>query len=168
VTESVDVRLVVGTLATFDAELGGDLAGLAEQLGVAPIEEWPPRGGEHDAEAVSFFRTVFLEQPEAASWLAYYVCAGPLLVGSAGFMGPPHDGVAEIGYSICERYRRRGHATSAVRALTRRADDAGVRTLIARTAPGNAASMIVLERNGFVRTGPRDDGSVGFARAFPA
>lgn len=26
--------------------------------------------------------------------------------------------------------------------------------------------MIVLERNGFVRTGPRDDGFVGFARAY--
>jgi len=158
------LRLVAGTIDSFDAELAGDLAGLAGLLEVDAIEEWPPNGGEHDAEAVAFFRRALASDPELAGWLVFYVCVGTSLVGSAGFMGRPTDGVAEIGYSICEGCRGRGFATGAVGALIGRARGAGARQLIARTKPTNAGSIVVLERNGFVRVAGEEDDLLLFAR----
>ncbi len=156
--------MIPGTLPAFDAELSGDWAALAQLLEVDPIVEWPPIGGEHDAAAVEYFRSALAADAALAEWLAFYVCSASQLVGSAGFFGRPIDGVAEIGYSICERHRCRGFATAAVRALAARADAAGVRTLLAHVNPTNRASIVVLERNGFAPTGAARDGRLAFAR----
>ena len=153
------VRIIPGDSAIYEADLSGDLAWLANLLGVSPIEEWPPIGGEHDADAVAHFRDTQLGDPSVAGWLVYYVCcagdaenaaARGVLVGSAGFFGPPLDGVAEIGYSICLAYRRRGLATKAVAMLIELARRNGVHTLIAKTRSDNAASAGVLMNNGFI------------------
>ncbi len=79
-------------------------------------------------------------------------------------MGRPVDGTAEIGYSICERYRGRGFATRAVGALVGRAEAAGVPRLIARTTSSNVGSIIVLQRNGFAPATADPDGSLLFSR----
>ena len=150
-----EVRLVPGSLALFDADQVGDHVALAGLLGVAPLVEWPPVGGEHDADAVAFFRGALAADPSASEWLAFYVCVDGALVGSAGFMGPPVGGTTEIGYSICQSHRRRGIATAAVGALVRRARAAGATRLSARVEPGNGGSIEVLTRNGFV-AGPHD------------
>ena len=139
---------MAGTEAIFDAELAGDLPRLANLLGVAVIDEWPPIGGEHDAGAVAFFRKIALADP-SAEWGPFYVCLGDALVGSAGFLGPPVGGSTEIGYSICRSHRRQGLATRAVDALAQRARSARVRQITARTTPDNHASIGVLERTGF-------------------
>jgi ribosomal-protein-alanine N-acetyltransferase len=39
------------------------------------------------------------------------------LVAGAGFLGPPVDGVVEIGYSVVPATRGRGYATEIVQAL---------------------------------------------------
>jgi len=153
------VRIVPGNSAVYEADLAGDLAKLANLLGVSPIEEWPPTGGEHDADAVAHFRDAQLSDPSVAGWLVYYVCcagdaenaaARGVLVGSAGFFGPPSDGVAEIGYSICLAYRQRGLATKTVAMLIELARRNGVHTLTATTRADNAASAGVLMNNGFI------------------
>ena len=156
------VRLVVGSTRSFDAELIGDLVSLADLLGVGVISEWPPIGGEHDHDAVSYFRNALADDPGAAEWLAYYVVAGTTLVGSAGFMGPPVDGLAEIGYSICQMHRRQGLATQAVRALITLASQAAVRTIVAQTAPDNRASIATLQRCGFMGTPAHAGGQLRF------
>ncbi len=76
--------------------------------------------------------------------------ASGLVVGGIGFFGPPLGGEAEIGYGIVPSRQGRGYATEAVQAmLTMAWADSRVRTVVAGTDPGNAASQRVLEKAGF-------------------
>ena len=143
------MRLVMGSLAILDAELAGNHELLARLLEVSTITEWPPIDGEHDVDAVGFFRQTLEGDPSIAPWLAYYVCVNDVLVGSAGFMGPPEDGTAEIGYSICTHSRRQGIATATVALLIQMAKREKVRTLIANVRNDNAASIAVVQKVGF-------------------
>ena len=78
--------------------------------------------------------------------------ASGLVVGGIGFFGPPLGGEAEIGYGIVPSRQGRGYATEAVQAmLTMAWADSRVRTVVAGTDPGNAASQRVLEKAGFRR-----------------
>jgi RimJ/RimL family protein N-acetyltransferase len=81
--------------------------------------------------------------------------ADGLAVGDAGFYGPPGaDGEVEIGYALAPRARGAGLAGEAVRLLADWAlAQPGVRALSARVEPGNAASVRLLERLGFIADG---------------
>lgn len=85
-------------------------------------------------------------------------------VGGIGFHGPPSDGVAEIGYDLCESARGHGYATEALRLLTATAlARPGVTAVIARTEPENTPSQRVMERAGFLRTPAEDaDGYLSY------
>ncbi|CAM5510867.1 GNAT family N-acetyltransferase OS=Streptomyces alboniger OX=132473 GN=CP975_15710 PE=4 SV=1 [Streptomyces alboniger] len=78
-------------------------------------------------------------------------------VGGMGFHGPPDDeGRVEVGYDLAEAARGRGHATTALRALSGWAlahPDVG--SLLALTEPSNLASQAVLARAGYVPLAPR-------------
>ncbi|GIJ12944.1 GNAT family N-acetyltransferase [Micromonospora andamanensis] len=66
----------------------------------------------------------------------------------------PDSGQAMIGYSLLPQWRGRGHATRAVRLLTRWGfDHVGLSRLWAGTLPENAASQRVLGKAGFRREG---------------
>jgi [ribosomal protein S5]-alanine N-acetyltransferase len=143
------LRLVMGSLAIFDADAKGDHEALARLLEVSEITEWPPTDSDHDADAVNFFRQTLEGDPAIAPWLAYYVCINDVLVGSAGFMGPPEEGTAEIGYSICTHSRRKGFATATVERLAQMAKRENVRTLIASVRYDNAESIGLLKKLGF-------------------
>jgi RimJ/RimL family protein N-acetyltransferase len=80
------------------------------------------------------------------------------VVGDIGFMGPPaEDGSVEIGYSVIPGRRRRGYATEAGRALVGWAlSQPNIRAVSAACSGDNAASIRVLERLGFARTGEED------------
>jgi len=70
----------------------------------------------------------------------------------------PHDGKRpEIGYGIADSRQGRGHATAAVAALLPIVRARGFDSLTAETGVGNRPSQLVLERNGFLRTGERTD-----------
>jgi len=92
-----------------------------------------------------------------APWIAYTVIDdravdGWEVVGGAGFHGPPHDGVAEIGYGIAESRQGRGLATSSVLQLIEKARVAGgAHRIVATTALDNIASQRVLAKAGFTR-----------------
>lgn len=76
------------------------------------------------------------------------------IVGDIGFLGPPHDGIVELGFSVVPEQRRRGFATDATRTLVGWAlREPGVLGVIARSDIDNVASMRVLEAAGFTRTG---------------
>ena len=86
------------------------------------------------------------------------------VIGDIGFMGPPHGGTVEIGFSVIPDRRRRGYATEAARTLldwTFR--DPRIREVTARSDFENEASARVLVAAGFSRTGVRG-GVVGWRR----
>jgi RimJ/RimL family protein N-acetyltransferase len=73
-----------------------------------------------------------------------------LVVGSVGFLGPPGNGCVEVGYGLVASRRGRGYATEAVRTTVRFAlDHPAVTKVVATVEVGNAASVRVLEKNGF-------------------
>ena len=144
------LRLVAADVGLLEAELRQD-GSLFAGLSVRVPAEWPPIGGEHDRDAVEFFRATLLAQPSAFGWLAYFVCLGDELVGSAGYFGPPDEtGTAEIGYSVSKTWRRQGLASEAVGGLVERARALGASRLIAHTKPDNFGSIEVLVRNDFL------------------
>lgn len=98
------------------------------------------------------FRTVI----EAASFDPrlgpFYVVLDGVLVANAGFFGPPdQDLEIEVGYSVCQRFRRRGIATAAIAELCHRAAALGCSSVRARVRRDNIGSIKALEQNGFVK-----------------
>jgi RimJ/RimL family protein N-acetyltransferase len=76
------------------------------------------------------------------------------VVGSAGFKGPPAEGIVEIAYGLSPEYQGKGYATEAAAALTAYAFDSGkVRVVRAHTLPESNASGRVLTKCGFRRIG---------------
>ncbi|BBY27382.1 GNAT family N-acetyltransferase [Mycolicibacterium sediminis] len=109
-----------------------------------------PAGWPQFDEGIEFTIDVLRERPAQAQWWLHLFFDDDVLVGSGGFVGPPDDGVVEIGYEIAPAYRGRGRATGAARALAAQAFAAGnVHTVLAHTASHRSASTSVLERIGF-------------------
>lgn len=81
--------------------------------------------------------------------------ADNLIVGLCSFTGPPlADNTVEIAYGIAPRYRGRGYASEAARALIAYAFASGrVRTIRAHTLPEYNASTSVLLKCGFTLIG---------------
>ena len=77
--------------------------------------------------------------------------ADRVVVGMAGFKGPPRDdGVVEIAYGVAPAYQGQGLATEAARELVGFAfDDGRVRLVRAHTLPTSNASTRVLIKCGF-------------------
>ena len=155
VTERLE--LVPATVELTQAALDGPRA-LAARLGASVPESWPPEFLDHGA--LEFTVNRLREGPEQAGWWLHYVVlprgpTGPLLVGSAGYKGPPRaDGVVEVGYGIVRDQQRRGFASEAVRGLLRHAfADPRVRVVTAETLPGLTPSIGVLAKCGFQLTG---------------
>lgn len=116
-----------------------------------------PPGGVEEPDIlvlVRGFAELLRGQGCRAHWL---IVEGDEIVGLCGFKRAPSAGRAEIGYGIAASRRGRSHATAAVALVLDAIADLGVTTLTAETMSGNRASEIVLERNGFVRAGWRDD-----------
>ncbi|MFZ4649851.1 MAG: GNAT family N-acetyltransferase [Rubrivivax sp.] len=79
------------------------------------------------------------------------------IVGACGFKTPPENGCVEIGYGVSEAARDQGAATKAVALLVAKAFSAGATSVLAEILPDNHASAKVVQRNGFVDTGARND-----------
>jgi RimJ/RimL family protein N-acetyltransferase len=158
--ETARPTLVPATTRLLEAELERfDL--FSSALSADLPADWPPRDGEYDLAAMRFFlERLTAGGPAAIGWYGWYAIrrggAGQLaiLVACGGYFGPPDaEGSVEIGYSVSAAWRRRGIATELVAALVANANaHSCVRRVFARTAPGNAASLAVLLRNGFVET----------------
>ena len=75
-------------------------------------------------------------------------------IGELCFKGLSNDGITEIGYGIAEDYQGCGYATEAVNATVLWAlNQFGVECVTAETEIDNIASVRVLEKCGFIRTG---------------
>jgi [ribosomal protein S5]-alanine N-acetyltransferase len=150
------VRLTSATLDHLATEERG-VRYLCQLLGCATPPSWPP---EHmDAGFRNWVRERLIRGPSQGTWFNWYVRApidqSETLVGSAGFKGPPNEkGVVEIGYSILDRYQRRGFGSAAVNRLRQHAfADPRVNSIAAETLPSLSASISLLKRCGFNQSG---------------
>jgi ribosomal-protein-alanine N-acetyltransferase len=131
---------------------------------------WPDR----DVRALLRLR---LEQmtrdPEAREWLlrALVRRRDGKMVGHAGFHGPPGTGglapgKAELGYTVFPTFRGHGYATEAAIALMEWAESRGIRHFVASVSPGNAPSLAIVRKLGFVQTGRQWDEEDGLELVF--
>ena len=146
------LRLVPSTQQSHRLELD-DPAAFAALLGVCLPRDWPP--GEYDRNAIEFFLEKMIEGgPQAVGWYGWYAILAASepapLIGCGGYLGAPDEaGCVEIGYSICEQWRRQGLAKELVQALVNRALALGAKKIVAHTTGANPASIAVLRGCGF-------------------
>ena len=150
--------LVAATLDHLEAELATPST-LGLLLGVDIPTGWPP--GEYDRHALEFFHAQLKAGgADHLGWYTWYALTRnpqgqrESLVAGAGYLGPPSDGTAEIGYSVVPSAQRNGYATEIVAALVDNAFSLpSISQVIAHTSDANAGSTQVLLRCGFERVG---------------
>jgi ribosomal-protein-alanine N-acetyltransferase len=122
-----------------------------------------PAGWPEFPEGIEFTIDKLRERPDQAGWwLHLFFDSTGRLVGSGGFVGPPDDGVVEIGYEIAPAFRGNGYATTAARAMVEKArTEGGVHTVIAHTLASDGPSTSVLRRVGFRFAGEVPDEEQG-------
>jgi RimJ/RimL family protein N-acetyltransferase len=78
-------------------------------------------------------------------------------IGGIGLSGlPDNQGTTEIGYALDQKYRGKGYAAEAVKALTSWAfQDPGLKVVRAETPCANLSSQRVLQANQFTQTGEK-------------
>jgi RimJ/RimL family protein N-acetyltransferase len=89
--------------------------------------------------------------------LAWLIAEGDEVVGMTSFTKREADGRYEIGYGIAPGHEGRGVMTAAIAELLPILRTDGHRGLTAGTSVDNPGSQRVLEKNGFVHQGTRDD-----------
>jgi len=163
------MRLVASTAELVRAEIG-DRDEFARRLGARIPADWPP---DEAADALPWFlERLAGADPGDAGWYGFYgILAdggadGPILVAGGGCLGPPADGVAEIGYSVLPAFQRQGYATEMMTAVVAWvALDPRVRRITAETGADNVASRRLLARLGFRESGPGGDpGTIAYSR----
>lgn len=134
-----------------------DKGRLSHLLGAAVPAAWPPPLMDEDVLREFLRMRDGPAGPLFATW--YWVFDDPVtgtgtLIGNGGILsaeGRPDTAV--LGYSVLEEFWNRGYATEAVGALVPVIFSLpGITRIIATTYPNLAASIRVLEKNGFVRT----------------
>jgi len=154
------LKLIPATASHLRAEIG-NRAEFAAMLQAEVPENWPP---ESTADALPLFLQWTESSPDRLGWFGWYGLTrgdagnSPRLVASGGFMGPPHQGQADVGYSVLPQFQRQGFATEMVGALIRWAfADTAVLRIVAETEWANPASVRVLVKLGFAHVGPSAD-----------
>ena len=89
--------------------------------------------------------------------VAWMIADRGAVVGMASFTKMEPDGRYEIGYGVAPAHKGRGVMTRALAALLPILREDGHLGLTAGTSVDNPGSQRVLEKNGFIRTGTRED-----------
>ena len=161
------LELVPGSLELLGAALSGANE-LRDKLRAAVPASWPNQ--YLDDAALEYTREKLSQAPQEVLWWMYFIIlfrapAGRMLIGSAGYKGPPSaDGTVEIGYGIVDDHQRCGYASEASNALIERAFACPqVRRVIAETLPELTGSIGVLRKCGFHLEGPGSErGAIRF------
>lgn len=161
------LELIPATITLTQAALNGT-DGLGAALDATVPTTWPPEF--LDPPALRFTLDRLTQHGQSGWWLHFVVLrrgpTGRMLIGSAGFKGPPSpDGTVEVGYGIVQDHRRRGYATEVVHGLLAHAFALPeVHTAVAETLPELIGSIGVLERCGFHRVeGGSEPGVIRYA-----
>ncbi len=156
------LRLVTLSRTALAALLAKDLAAASTEAGI----ELPAAFLGEDARWLWQLRhDQILADPTSAGWVTKAVCTQPgdVVVGYAGYHGPPDDaGMVEIGYTVLPDHRRQGYARAILRALMQRAvAEPEVRVIRLTISPDNVASLATIAGFGFVFTGEQWDAEDG-------
>ena len=117
-----------------------------------------PDGGIAPPEVHALIRGIAADlSARTGGDVAWLMVVAHEAVGMISFTRIGYSGLPEIGYGVAPLRRGQGHATAAVKALLPIARGAGYAGLVAETGIDNPASQSALVRNGFTRTGERDD-----------
>ena len=167
------VDLVLLSRAAIACLLNGRRDQAASQLGAAIPAYWPDAD---DRSLLELRLEDIRRDPAAEPWLLFAIVlrgSGPLMVGHAGFHGPPGvngrdlPGALELAYTVFAPYRRRGYAREAAAALVDWARSVhGIQRFLASIAPGNERSARVATSIGFVPAGQRWDDEDGLELVF--
>ena len=160
------LELIAATLPLIETEAAGT-PNLSTALN-AEIEGWPPPG--NDENSLQWSVEKLRAHPEHTGFHIWYVILldgqHRKLVGLVAFKGPPDEqGTIEAGYSIVEKYQRRGIATEATRAMMRWAfEDPHVKRITAETFPELEASIKVMKGCGmqFLGDGSSEPGAIRY------
>ena len=158
-----EVRFVVLPLEAMDALLADDLARASAITGV----ELTPF--IHDENWLWEIRAEQIRQnPAYAAWVARAALVDGVVVGHAGFHGPPDErGMVEVAYSVDPGHRRRGYARAMLAAaLEWAASDPRVTVVRASISPDNVASLATIEPFGFEQAGEQWDDEDGLELLF--
>ncbi len=154
------LELVAATKELLQAE--GDHTQLARCLQADIPENWPTPLYDNDAR--QFFLSIVTKNPEAVGWTNWYILlpdqqGKKTLIGGVGACSLPNEnGEILIGYSLLDQFQRKGFATEALRGFLDWAKQhPGLRKVLADTFPHLTASIRVLEKSGFVQSGPGAD-----------
>ena len=108
-----------------------------------------------------------LTHPDQWEWYAMWMLElkDGTHIGELCFKGIDLSGAAEIGYGVLEEYQGKGYATEAVNAVLEWAlRQPDVSKIEAEAEESNTASLKVLEKCGFTRTGMIGEEGPRFAR----
>jgi ribosomal-protein-alanine N-acetyltransferase len=166
------LELVSMTPEFMEAVLAGRLVEAQGLLGVALPAEPIDEAVEHFlARRIRQLR----EEPDVQRWLARAIVrkeGGRVMIGNVGFHGQPgvnaagNDRALEIGYGVQPEHRRKGYASEAVEGLLGWARTQGIDHFVASVAPDNEASLAIIRKLGFVRTGQHIDPEDGLEHVF--
>ncbi len=156
------MTLVSATVALLEADLSGHTH-LADSIGAQVPDNWPPDLYER---AAMKFALALLQDPAEQGWSFWYLLTQSPpeaeVFGICGFKGRPDDaGSVEIAYSVLSQFRNQGYASEAVSRLVLWAfSHQNVKEVTAETLPHLRQSIGVLEKNGFIYTGPGSEHGV--------
>ena len=108
-----------------------------------------------------------IQHPDQWEWYAMWMLElkDGTHIGELCFKGIDLSGAAEIGYGVLEEYQGKGYATEAVNAVSEWAlRQPDVSKIEAEAEESNTASLKVLEKCGFTRTGMIGEEGPRFAR----
>ena len=115
-------------------------------------------GGIAPAEVTEMLRNISAAFAETDTRpLAWLIADGDQIIGMTSFTKRGPDGRYEIGYGVAPGHEGQGVMTRALAALLPMLRADGHPGLTAATSVDNRGSGRVLEKNGFVPTGTRDD-----------
>jgi RimJ/RimL family protein N-acetyltransferase len=156
------MTLVAATAPLIEADLQGQIQ-LTDAINARVPDNWPPDLYERPAMEYALQQ---LQDPAEQGWSFWYLLTRlPQEVevfGICGFKGRPDDtGSVEIAYSVLSQFRSQGYASEAVFRLVLWAfSHQNVNQVTAETLPHLSQSIKVMEKNGFVFTGPGSEHGV--------
>jgi len=154
--------LVPATLGILKSELENPEA-LGRDLNATIPPSWPPELLDRETLAEFVRMKAANSDPLFMTW--YWILRQPpggtrILVGSGGITSFSRDTDAVIiGYSVLPEFRNRGYATEAVSAMIAEIFRIhGIQRITAMTHPHLLPSVRVLEKTGFIFSGPMSGG----------
>lgn len=161
------LRLVPITLDAILAVLDHDKQRAEALVGAAFPASWP--SDELLVSGFPYSRDAIRAAPDTRLWGDSLVLLRdePRVIGSVVFHGHPSDGVAEVGYSIEESFRKNGYAIEATRACVEWAlAEPGIDAVQATTFEWHLASLGVIRGIGMRQVAVRDHDTLGSLLVF--